>query len=162
MAHEFKLTRRIEFFETDLAGIVHFSNFYRMMESTEHAFFRSLQLANHGQLPGLVTGWPRVHATCNFLAPLRFEDEVDILLTVAELRTSSIRYTFQFRKTLDQTPVAHGEVVAVCAIVDRSTGHLQSQPIPPPIRNAIQAAITSSTSEILQVNPDDHQHQNHI
>ena len=45
MAHEFKLTRRIEFFETDLAGIVHFSNFYRMMESTEHAFFRSLQLA---------------------------------------------------------------------------------------------------------------------
>ena len=39
---EFKLTRRIEFAETDMAGIVHFANFFRMMEATEHAFFRSL------------------------------------------------------------------------------------------------------------------------
>jgi acyl-CoA thioester hydrolase len=33
MAFEFKLTRRVEFAETDMAGIVHFSNFFRYMES---------------------------------------------------------------------------------------------------------------------------------
>jgi len=42
MAYEFKLVRRVEFNETDAAGIVHFSNFFRYMESVEHAFFRSL------------------------------------------------------------------------------------------------------------------------
>jgi len=38
MPYEFKHTRRVEFAETDMAGIVHFSNFFRMMESTEHAY----------------------------------------------------------------------------------------------------------------------------
>ena len=34
--------RRVEFAETDMAGQVHFSNFFRYMEAAEHAFFRSL------------------------------------------------------------------------------------------------------------------------
>ena len=51
MPYEFKLTRRIEFAETDMAGIVHFANFYRMMEVTEHAFFRSLGFSLHGHDP---------------------------------------------------------------------------------------------------------------
>ena len=42
MPYEFKLTRRVEFAETDMAGIVHFANFFRMMEAAEHAFFRSV------------------------------------------------------------------------------------------------------------------------
>ena len=72
MAYEFKLIRRIEFSETDMAGIVHFSNFFRMMESAEHAFFRSLGFSVHPE--GGTTGWPRVSATCDYLRPLRFED----------------------------------------------------------------------------------------
>ena len=32
MSYEFQITRRVEFFETDLAGIMHFSNFFRFME----------------------------------------------------------------------------------------------------------------------------------
>ena len=34
--------RRVEFSDTDMAGIVHFANFYRYMEQAEHDFFRSL------------------------------------------------------------------------------------------------------------------------
>ncbi len=52
MPYEFKLTRRVEFAETDMAGIVHFANFFRMMESTEHAFFRSLGFTIHGHERG--------------------------------------------------------------------------------------------------------------
>ena len=78
MPHEFKLTRRIEFADTDMAGIVHFANFFRMMEATEHAFFRSLGLTIHGHEAGTTTGWPRVSATCDYRAPLRFEEEVEI------------------------------------------------------------------------------------
>ena len=42
MAFEFKAIRRVEFSETDMAGIVHYSNFFRYMETAEHGFFRSL------------------------------------------------------------------------------------------------------------------------
>ena len=45
MAYEFKAIRRVEFAETDMAGIVHYSNFFRYMETAEHGFFRSLGLS---------------------------------------------------------------------------------------------------------------------
>ena len=47
MPYEFTFTCRIEFAETDLAGIVHFANFYKMMENAEHAFFRSMGFIVH-------------------------------------------------------------------------------------------------------------------
>ena len=141
MPFEFKLTRRVEFAETDMAGIVHFANFYRMMEVTEHAFFRSLGFSIHGHDPVSTTGWPRVSARCDFRAPLRFEDEVEIHLLVAEVRTRSIRYVFVFRKVADGTEVARGEVVAVCASVEKATAKLLSAvPIPEAVRAAIQPA----------------------
>jgi acyl-CoA thioesterase FadM len=37
MPYEFKHIRRVEFSDTDMAGIMHFSNFFRFMESTETA-----------------------------------------------------------------------------------------------------------------------------
>jgi YbgC/YbaW family acyl-CoA thioester hydrolase len=140
MPFEFKLTRRVEFAETDMAGIVHFANFYRMMEATEHAFFRSLGFTIHGHDPMSATGWPRVSASCDFRAPLRFEDEVEIHLLVAEVRTRSIRYVFVFRKVADGSEVARGSVEAVCASVEKATGKLSAVPIPEAVRAAIQPA----------------------
>ena len=140
MPYEFKLRRRVEFAETDMAGIVHFANFFRMMEVTEHAFFRSLGLSIHGHDPETTSGWPRVSATCDYRAPLRFEEEVEIHLLVAELRTRSIRYTFIFRKVSDGSEVARGEITAVCASVEKASGKLSAVPIPDAVRAAIQPA----------------------
>ena len=42
MASEYTITRRVEFSETDLAGIMHFTNYYRWMEICEHEFLRSV------------------------------------------------------------------------------------------------------------------------
>src|SRR4051794_36919111 len=106
MPHEFKMIRRVEFAETDLAGIMHFSNFFRMMEATEHAFFRSLGFSIHEQQADAAIGWPRVSASCEYQRPLRFEEEVEIHLIVAEVRPRSIRYAFIFRKAADGSEVA--------------------------------------------------------
>ncbi len=144
MPYEFKLTRRVEFAETDMAGIVHFSNFFRMMEATEHAFFRSLGFTIHGHENGTTTGWPRVSASCDYRAPLKFEEEVEIHLLVAEVRARSIRYQFIFRKA-DGTEVARGQVAAVCATVDKTTGKLAPVQIPEPIR----AQITPAPAALL-------------
>ena len=146
MPCEFKLTRRIEFAETDMAGIVHFANFFRMMEATEHAFFRSLGFSIHAHENGATTGWPRVSATCDYRAPLRFEEEVEIHLLVAEVRTRSIRYEFVFRKAADGSEVARGKIAAVCASVDKATGKLVPVPIPEQIRAAITAAPAGKLS----------------
>src|SRR6478736_5490144 len=129
MPYEFKLTRRIEFAETDMAGIVHFSNFFKMMEATEHAFFRSLGFSIHRHDPVSTTGWPRVSAQFDYRAPLRFEEEVEIHLLVADVRTRSVKYQFIFRRVSDGTIVATGAVTAVCANVEKATGKLTAIPI---------------------------------
>ena len=147
MPSEFKHLRRIEFAETDMAGIVHFANFFRMMESTEHEFFRSLGFSIHAHENGATIGWPRVSATCDYSRPLRFEDEVEIHLIVAEVRSRSIRYQFIFRNAADGTEVARGSIAAVCATVDKATGKL----VPVPIPERIRAQITPAPADLLAI-----------
>jgi YbgC/YbaW family acyl-CoA thioester hydrolase len=142
MPYEFTFSRRVEFAETDMAGIVHFANFYRMMENAEHAFFRSLGFSIHQDFDGQTIGWPRVSATCDFFRPLRFEETVDVQLLVAEVRTRSIRYAFRFCKNEgnQRVEVARGQVVTVSAALDRHTGKMGAVPIPEAVRAKIEQA----------------------
>ena len=99
MSAHFIARHRVEFFETDLAGIVHFANFYRFMEQAEHAFFRSLGLKIHGHQPdGTVFGWPRVSATCSFKSPAYYEDVLEIGVSVLRLTQRSLTTTYEFRR----------------------------------------------------------------
>src|SRR5437763_15901059 len=98
MAYEFKAVRRVEFSETDMAGIVHYSNFFRYMESAEHGFFRSLGFSIVTQQADPPLGWPRVHAECEYREPLFFEDEIEVQMLVSEKRSKSLTYQFRIRK----------------------------------------------------------------
>ena len=146
MPSEFSILRRVQFAETDMAGVAHFSSYFRWMEETEHAFFRSLGFSIHEEFEGRTIGWPRVSASCDFSGPLRFEEEVEIHLIVTEVRTRSIRYQFVFRRLPDSLEVARGAVATVCSTVDRLTGKLAAMPIPERIRERLTASISSSSS----------------
>lgn len=141
MAYEFKVNRRVEFSETDMAGIVHYSNYFRYMESAEHGFYRSL---GHSVVmadldPPL--GWPRIHAECDFQKPLHFEDEVEIHLRVQRIGSSSITFGFRFSR-LAPGPVeevGRGVLTVVC-VMRTPDGALKSVPIPTVIRKKIEVA----------------------
>src|SRR3954451_20202486 len=85
------MKRRVQFYETDAAGIVHFSWFYRYMEEAEHALWREAGLSIHP--PESDIGWPRVAASFKFHRALRFEDEFDVVLRIAELMPKRICYS---------------------------------------------------------------------
>ena len=142
MAYEFKLTRTVEFSETDMAGIAHFSNFFRYMEAAEHAFFRSLGFSIHTTGFSYPIGWPRVHADCDFKHPLRFEDTVEIHLLVREKGERSIGYNVIFRKLNGGTPreVARGTLTVACVTRDKPGGPMRSVPIPAEIAGKIEVA----------------------
>ena len=144
MAYEFKLARQVDFAETDMAGIMHFSNFFRFMEAAETAFFRSLGQSIYPRDFHTV-GWPRVHADCDFKLPLRFEDLVEIHLLVRAKGEKSLTYTFIFRK-LNEGPVrevARGNVVTACVLRDKAGGKMTAVPIPPEIAKLIEVAPSS-------------------
>ena len=128
MPPTFVTSHRVEFFETDLAGIVHFANYYRFMEQAEHAFFRSLGLKIHDTLPdGTVFGWPRVAASCSFSAPARYEDDIEIRVTVVRRTRRSLTTTYEFRR--GETLLAAGEMKTAYCIVPGGGG-LQSVDMP--------------------------------
>ena len=141
MAYEFKLTRRVEFSETDMAGIVHYSNFFRYMEAAESAFFRSLGFSIMTRQVDPPVGWPRVHASCDYKQPLSFEDEVEIHMLVIEKKPKALSYEFRFRKCNPAPPVevARGKLTVVCVTRD-AHGKMSATPIPKPIADRIEAA----------------------
>ena len=130
MAHEFTLRHRVEFADTDMAGIIHFSSYFRYMEVTEHAFFRSLGFSIADRDSGI--GWPRVDVGCEFRAPLRFEDEVSVELRVVKKTSRSLSYRFHCTKVGTEPPleVALGRLTAVCVTKDPDTGAMRATPIP--------------------------------
>ena len=132
-------TRQVEFSETDMAGIMHFANFYRWMENVEHEFFRSMGLSIHTKLDGQHIGWPRLESTCKFKRPLKFEEIVIIDLSIEEITQKTVTYKFEFKKELDGETlrVAQGHMTTVCATVEPSTGKLAAIPIPELIRNKL-------------------------
>jgi acyl-CoA thioester hydrolase len=141
VAYEFAIVRQVEFSDTDMAGIMHYSNFFRFMESAEHAFFRSLGLSIHTVNPEPL-GWPRVHADCDFRFPLRFEDSVEVRLLVREKREKSLLYSFVFRKLNADPPqeVARGTLAVVCVKRDPITQQMKGVAIPKAIADLIEVA----------------------
>jgi len=136
MASFFETTRRVEFCETDMAGIVHFANFYRWMEQVEHDFFRSLGLSIVRHLPdGSTIGWPRVTANCRFESPARYEDILTLRLTVSRLGVKSITYDVAIRN--GDRSVARGSMKTVCCVV-RPGLPMESLEIPEEYRSMIQ------------------------
>jgi acyl-CoA thioester hydrolase len=141
MPYEFRATRRVEFSDTDMAGIMHYSNFFRFMETAEHGFYRSLGFSVVMPETDPRLGWPRVHAECDYKRPLRFEDLVEIQLLVKERRTKSISYVFRFWK-LNEEPrleVARGLLTIVC-VAHHPDGKMASVPIPQEIAEKIEVA----------------------
>ena len=147
MAYEFKFVRTVEFSETDMAGIVHFSNYSKYMEAAEHRFFRSI---GHSIVTAQIdppVGWPRVHACFDFKKPFRFEDEMEVHLLVAELRSKAITYKFRFNKLNgDQRELAAtGEMTVVCVSL-ATRGTMKACSIP----EAIASKIEVASAELLE------------
>ncbi len=69
MTSVFRTTRRVEFADTDMAGIVHFANFFRFMEAAEHEFLRSRGLSVAMDWEGERIGFPASRRRATFRIP---------------------------------------------------------------------------------------------
>jgi len=146
MAHEHISTRRIEFSETDMAGLVHFSNFFKYMETAERDFFEAAGVDLIRTKPGELVGWPRARAECKFSAPIRFGDTIDIHLAVKAVKDRSIDYQFRiYRRNEDgsRTHSAKGHMTTVLTQLTPS-GELQSVELTEEVRTKITEAPASA------------------
>ena len=135
MPNRYCLKRRVQFYETDAAGIVHFSWFYRYMEEAEHALWRAagLSIAPHDA----DVGFPRVSASFDFRRPLYFEDEFEVTIVVDEIGEKTIQYSATV--TRGTTQIATGSLTVAC--VRRVPGEqMRATPIPRDITDRLRTS----------------------
>ena len=110
MISEYRLTRRVQFYETDAAGMVHFSWLYRYLEEAEHALWREAGLSIAPA--GSEIGFPRIAASFDFHKPLHFEDQFEVYLVISEIGEKIIRY--DARITRGEVLIATGSLTVAC------------------------------------------------
>jgi YbgC/YbaW family acyl-CoA thioester hydrolase len=130
--------RRVEFAETDAAGMVHFSVFFRYMEEAEHAAWRAAGLdifANHETV-----SWPRISAKFDFKAPLRFQDEFEVRTEIGAVTRSTIQWAHVLMR--GEMMIGNGTVTAVY-VTKNPDGSMKSAAIPDAIISRLRSALSA-------------------
>jgi acyl-CoA thioester hydrolase len=138
MSEGFRYPRRVQFHETDLAGVVHFSCFFRYMEEAEHALWRAAGLTI--DRAGSEVGWPRVSTAFDFRSPLYFEDEFEIVVRIKAVARTTIEYAFSFVR--GDTAIGSGTLTAACA--SRSNERMRAIAVPADVVERLRAAAGQS------------------
>ena len=132
---EHRLTRRVQFHETDAAGVVHFSRYFLYMEEAEHALWRAAGLSIHPR--DAQVGWPRVQASFEYHRALRFEDEFEVWIRIVAIDERTISYACLLSR--DGTRIATGRVSIACASL-RPNESMRGTAIPQEIRARLAVA----------------------
>ena len=132
---EFTLHRRVQWYELDSAGIVHFSTYFRYMEEAEHALWRAAGLSIAP--PNAEIGYPRISVACEYHRPLHFEDEFEVRIRVAAMTDKTLRYVCVLMR--GETKIATGTMTTVCVQV-RPGEPMRAVPLPADIRSRFLVA----------------------
>lgn len=137
----FRTTRRVEFRDTDAAGIMHFSAYFTYMEEAEHELLRSVGTSVVTRAGDQTISWPRVAASCDFQSAVKFEDVVEIEVRITRLGTKSVTYGVRF--THHDRQVAVGSMTTVCCRILPNEPP-QSLPIPESIASKLRAYVAAA------------------
>jgi len=128
---EHRYQRRVQFADTDMAGVVHFSWIAKYMEEAEHALWRAAGLSITP--PDATLAFPRVAMSNDFAAPLHFEEEFEVHVRIDAISTRTIRYAHTI--TRGDTVIATGTMTAAC--VRKVPAPMRAVEIPPDIRERL-------------------------
>jgi acyl-CoA thioester hydrolase len=103
---------RVRFGETDLMGIVHHGSYVHYMEVARIEWLRRRGVtyadwATHG------VHLPVIELTLRYRAPARFDDEIDVNVTLAEVGAASVRFEYRLVRT-DGTLLTEGMTRLAC------------------------------------------------
>jgi len=109
----FKQIFRVHWVDTDLAGVMHFTNFLRYFEACEEEFYRSISLPFNAIREKYGIMLPRVEAHCQYKAACRFDDFIEVTLRVREVSEKTVTYDFQMIRQHDRKLAAEGSMKCI-------------------------------------------------
>jgi len=128
--------------DTDATGVLYFTEQFRMALEAFEEFLkdRGFSLKQLLQSSYLM---PIVHAEGDYLAPLTVGDEVEIILRVIQLGTSSVTLEFSFHDP--HRKVVVGKVQIVHVVIEKETR------APVPIPGFLRTILESELNAVLEM-----------
>jgi acyl-CoA thioester hydrolase len=104
---------RVRFGETDLMGIVHHGSYVHYMEVGRIEWLRRRGVtyadwAAHG------VHLPVIELTLKYRAPARFDEEIDVHVSLVEVGAASVRYDYRLVRAADGTLLTEGSTRLAC------------------------------------------------
>jgi acyl-CoA thioester hydrolase len=104
---------RVRFGETDLMGIVHHASYVSYMEVARIEWLRRRGVtyadwAAHG------VHLPVIELSVRYRAPARFDEELDVHVTLVEVGAASVRFEYRLVRAADGTLCTEGSTRLAC------------------------------------------------
>jgi acyl-CoA thioester hydrolase len=135
--YRFSARLRVGFDETDAQAVVYYGRYFPYCDRARVEYQRHLQLL-HSLPPGLEFVMRRTQ--CEYEAPARFDDEIEVFIRTASIGRSSWRQEFAVHHCESGELLARAEQVMV--LIDRATR--RSTPVPDHMRDVVKAFEGSS------------------
>ncbi len=100
----FKFTLRIPYAQTDQMGVVYYANYFIWYEQARTEFFRALG-TSYKDLENKNIYFPVVESFCKYIRPVKYDEEIEVITQLSELKNASIRFSYEVRNK--------GEVFAI-------------------------------------------------
>jgi YbgC/YbaW family acyl-CoA thioester hydrolase len=112
--------------------------FFRYMEESEHACWRAagLNIWESGE----DLSWPRISATFDFKAPLKFQDEFEVHTEIGAVTRSTIQWNHTIKR--GEVMIGSGSVTAVC-VKKSADGSMKSAEIPANLISSLRSVRVS-------------------
>lgn len=133
----FRHRMSVRFADVDHAGIVYYPVFFHYFHlALEALFSERVGARSYAKLLDQErVGLPHVSSHCDFFAPLRFGDSIEIEMSVEKLGQSSVTFRYRVYRCADEDrpeAVLAAEGTNVCATVDLEA--FRAVAIPEPLR----------------------------
>jgi acyl-CoA thioester hydrolase len=102
---------RVRYAETDQMGVVYYANYLVWMEvaRVDHCRMLGFEYRSMHEDSGAFLAVTEAH--CRYRASAKFNDEVDVEAWVSEVRSRSIRFSYEMRRSADEEMLATGETL---------------------------------------------------
>ena len=135
---------RVRFGETDAAGIVFYPTFFLWFDSGTHGLLRVGDAPSRDTRGAPKDPLPIVECGATFLAPLQFDEEIEIVSTVASMGESSLRIEHEVRTLAGKTCARGFEQRVVVQIKD---GRIAKAAIPADLRARLDGPAATSKGD---------------
>ncbi len=104
---------RVIYGDTDQMGVVYYANYLRYFELSRSELFRSVGIS-YLEFEKSGFALPVIEAHVNYKAPARYEDVLDIVIRLTQLKKVSLRLDYDIVRQADQLLLCTGYTVHCC------------------------------------------------